>query len=123
VAALLDAAELASDVVVVPHHGSSTSPSAFVAATSRVTLVSAGYANQGASQPAVVRAGGERSGGCRDGRWRRIDGDARRAWRCGDGERRQHPHTGITASAGKSSLEVGGCAERRASLERAPNVR
>jgi competence protein ComEC len=54
--ALLQAAELASDVVVVPHHGSSTSSSApFVAATRpRYALVSAGYANRwGFPKPAV----------------------------------------------------------------------
>ena len=62
--ALLHAAELASDVVVVPHHGSSTSSSpAFVAATEpRFALVSAGYANRWDFPKAAVRARWEASG-------------------------------------------------------------
>ena len=54
--ALLQSAELASDVVIVPHHGSGTSSSpAFVAATkARYALVSAGYENRwGFPKPAV----------------------------------------------------------------------
>jgi competence protein ComEC len=54
--ALLQSAELASDVVVVPHHGSGTSSSpSFVAATqARYALVSAGYDNRwGFPKPAV----------------------------------------------------------------------
>jgi len=54
--ALLRSADLATDVVVVPHHGSHTSSSpSFVAATkARYALVSAGYANRwGFPKPAV----------------------------------------------------------------------
>jgi len=54
--ALLHSAELASDVVVVPHHGSNTSssPSFVAAARPRYALVSAGYANRwGFPKPAI----------------------------------------------------------------------
>jgi len=62
--ALLQAGELASDVVVVPHHGSSTSSSApFVAATRpRYALVSAGYANRWGFPKPAVRARWAQSG-------------------------------------------------------------
>jgi len=61
---LLQAAELASDVVVVPHHGSSTSSSApFVAATRpSYALVSAGYANRWGFPKPAVRARWAESG-------------------------------------------------------------
>jgi competence protein ComEC len=54
--ALLRSAELASDVVVVPHHGSNTSssPSLVAATQARYALVSAGYGNRwGFPKPAV----------------------------------------------------------------------
>jgi competence protein ComEC len=62
--ALLSSAELASDVVVVPHHGSSTSSSpSFVAATApRYALVSAGYANRWGFPKPAVRARWAESG-------------------------------------------------------------
>ena len=61
---LLQAAELASDVVVVPHHGSNTSSSApFVAATRpSYALVSAGYANRWGFPKPAVRARWAESG-------------------------------------------------------------
>jgi competence protein ComEC len=61
---LLQAAELASDVVVVPHHGSNTSSSApFVAATPpSYALVSAGYANRWGFPKPAVRARWAESG-------------------------------------------------------------
>jgi competence protein ComEC len=57
-------AELASDVVVAPHHGSGTSSSpAFVAATRpRYVLVSAGYANRWGFPKPAVRARWSESG-------------------------------------------------------------
>jgi competence protein ComEC len=62
--ALLHSADLTSDVVVVPHHGSSTSSSApFVAATRpRYALVSAGYANRWGFPKPAVRARWQESG-------------------------------------------------------------
>jgi competence protein ComEC len=62
--ALLHSAELASDVVVVPHHGSSTSSSpSFIAATRpRYALVSAGYANRWGFPKPAVRARWAESG-------------------------------------------------------------
>jgi len=62
--ALARDAELASDVVVVPHHGSATSSSpAFVAAVRpRYALVSAGYANRWGFPKPEVRARWERAG-------------------------------------------------------------
>ena len=128
-AALLDAAELASDVVVVPHHGSSTSSSApFVAATRpRYALVSAGYANRWGFPKPAVRARWAESGAAvavtADGGALTVTLDEHGV--AVTAERQQHPHYWQAPSqgAGKSSLEVGGRAERRASLERAPNVR
>jgi competence protein ComEC len=56
--------ELASDVVVVPHHGSATSSSqAFVdAVRPKLALVSAGYANRWGFPKPTVRARWERAG-------------------------------------------------------------
>jgi len=63
-AALVRGGEAASDVVVVPHHGSATSSSAaFVAAVRpRYALVSAGYANRWGFPKPAVRERWERGG-------------------------------------------------------------
>lgn len=62
--ALLTSAELASDVVVAPHHGSSTSssPSLVAATRPRYALVSAGYANRWGFPKPAVRARWAQSG-------------------------------------------------------------
>ena len=128
-AALLDAAELASDVVVVPHHGSSTSSSApFVAATRpRYALVSAGYANRWGFPKPAVRARWAESGAAvavtADGGALTVTLDEHGV--AVTAERGSIRTTGRRPSqgGGKSSLEVGGRTERRASLERPPNVR
>ena len=62
--ATLRAGALASDVVVVPHHGSATSSSqAFVdAVRPKLALVSAGYANRWGFPKPAVRARWERGG-------------------------------------------------------------
>jgi competence protein ComEC len=62
--ATLRAGPLASDVVVVPHHGSATSSSqAFVdAVRPKLALVSAGYANRWGFPKPAVRARWERAG-------------------------------------------------------------
>jgi competence protein ComEC len=104
-AALLDAAELASDVVVVPHHGSSTSSSApFVAATRpRYALVSAGYANRWGFPKPAVRARWAESGAVVAVT---ADGGALTVTLDGHGvavtaERRQHPHYWQAAEPGR----------------------
>ncbi len=103
--ALLRAGELASDVVVVPHHGSSTSSSpAFVAATRpRYALVSAGYANRWGFPKPAVRARWAESGAAvavtADGGALTVTLGERGA--AVTAEREQHPHYWQAADAAR----------------------